>query len=297
MNKKTCLALLTAILMLISFTMIGLAESATVTTKSSPLTMRQTAGNGGKEITKIPKGETVEVLKKGDWALVSYHGKEGYVNSKYLTYAGSAGSSADSSSASSEKSLPEIRFRDLELGITAAEVFSALGDEAPWLDYGKSYSSYLPIDAAECGHAPGDNLHNEKAILIYNLNNNELAGHECWATCLYFVKPVADDRLVEDEMESIFYAGTYALDISAKDDLKAKLTELYGKPVKGKHNRKDAYTWYGKNNTAIYMTQSKQIINYLGISYAWLGFDDIFEDTCAYLDAQPSSPNDSMSGL
>ena len=45
------------------------------------------------------------------------------------------------------------------------------------------------------------------------------------------------------------------------------------------------------------MTQSKQIINYLGISYAWLGFDDIFEDTCAYLDAQPASPNDSMSGL
>lgn len=201
-----------------------------------------------------------------------------------------------SCNAIADERLPEIRFRDLELGTTAAEVFSSLGEMNPHISYGESYGSYIPKNAAECGRVRDNNEHNKQAIMIYNLQNNELAGHECCATCLYFVKPVIDGKLA-DEKDGIFYAGTYALDISAKDDILAKLTELYGKPEKGKHNKKECYTWYGDNNTAIYMTRGSSIVNLLGISYAWLGFDEVFEETCAYLDAQPDTSINSTSGL
>ena len=58
--------------------------TATVVTKSSPLSLRETPGNRGDVILEIPKGETVTVLKQGDWSLVKYGGKMGYVNGKYL---------------------------------------------------------------------------------------------------------------------------------------------------------------------------------------------------------------------
>lgn len=56
----------------------------TVNTKSSPLTLRKTPGNGGAKILSIPKGETVTVLEDGDWPLVEYKGRQGYVNGAYL---------------------------------------------------------------------------------------------------------------------------------------------------------------------------------------------------------------------
>lgn len=57
-------------------------KQAIVQTKSSPLKLRKTPG--GSAILKIPKGETVTVIKDGDWALVEYDGKQGYVDGSYL---------------------------------------------------------------------------------------------------------------------------------------------------------------------------------------------------------------------
>lgn len=206
-----------------------------------------------------------------------------------------------SCAAIADDNLPEINFRGLKLGATASEVFAILGDTNPSLSNGRNYCSYAPINVA--GNSigltvPDDSKNNEMAILEYCFNNKELAGHECWETRLYFVKPVVDGSLVENEMDSVFYAGTYALDNSAKDDIKAKLTELYGKPEKGKHNKKESYTWYGKNNVAIYMTEDSEIRNYLGISYAWLGFEEVFKETCTYLEENcPAKDTSSTVGL
>lgn len=55
---------------------------ARVITQEDPLTLRATAG--GRKVGEIPKGETVEVLAEGEWALVRYGEKRGYVSSKYL---------------------------------------------------------------------------------------------------------------------------------------------------------------------------------------------------------------------
>lgn len=59
-------------------------QTAVVATKSSPLTMRTTPGKNGTKVMSIPKGETVVVLESGDWPLVEYQGKRGYVNGIYL---------------------------------------------------------------------------------------------------------------------------------------------------------------------------------------------------------------------
>jgi len=82
MKKLLGIACIIALL----FACSALAEEALVVTKASPLTMRKTPNNGGSTITKIPKGEIVEVIERGDWALVSYEGKQGYVNGQYLSY-------------------------------------------------------------------------------------------------------------------------------------------------------------------------------------------------------------------
>lgn len=55
---------------------------ARVITQEDPLTLRATAG--GRKVGEIPKGETVEVLAEGEWTLVRYGEKRGYVSEKYL---------------------------------------------------------------------------------------------------------------------------------------------------------------------------------------------------------------------
>lgn len=64
----------------------GTVWTAVINTQNSPLTMRDAPSQSGRTICKIPKGETVKVLKKGDWAKIEYDGEQGYVNGKYLKY-------------------------------------------------------------------------------------------------------------------------------------------------------------------------------------------------------------------
>jgi len=59
-------------------------RTAVVNTKSSPLSMRETPDQSGKTILEICKGETVSVLEEGEWPLIEYGGRKGYVNGKYL---------------------------------------------------------------------------------------------------------------------------------------------------------------------------------------------------------------------
>ena len=57
---------------------------ATIATKTSPLTMRKTPDKEGEKIQTIPKGESVIVIQEGEWPLIEYRGKQGYVDGKYL---------------------------------------------------------------------------------------------------------------------------------------------------------------------------------------------------------------------
>ena len=208
-------------------------------------------------------------------------------------------------SAIAEDNLPEISFRGMKLGATAGEIATIFENEGKFLSLssGDPDCSYSPKDAAYAFMARTydvkDGKYNKEAILINYESSMEIAGHSTWGGIMCFVKPIVNGCISENEMDSIFYAGTYAFDISAKKDLKNKLTELYGKPEKSTYNKNEIYTWYGKNNTAIYMTENRKAIsNFLGITYAWLGFDQVFKETFDYLEANSITPNmNSTSGL
>lgn len=86
MMKKIMVILLCMVVCLMVVT--ACAESAIVDTESGTLNMRKSAKKDSIVIIKIPKGKTVEVLEKGDWSLVEYKGKKGYVNSIYLLFDG-----------------------------------------------------------------------------------------------------------------------------------------------------------------------------------------------------------------
>ncbi len=60
-------------------------QTAVVYNVDEAANMRDKPGGDNKLITSIPKGETVEIIKKdGKWWLVKYGEYEGYCNSKYL---------------------------------------------------------------------------------------------------------------------------------------------------------------------------------------------------------------------
>ena len=59
---------------------------ALVTTKSTPLNLREEPDSDSDSIAKMPKGETVLVKDEIDnWAIVEYNGITGYSNLSYLT--------------------------------------------------------------------------------------------------------------------------------------------------------------------------------------------------------------------
>ena len=61
------------------------SQTAVVYNVDEAANMRDKPGGDNKLIVSIPKGETVEIIKKdGKWWLVRYGEYEGYCNSKYL---------------------------------------------------------------------------------------------------------------------------------------------------------------------------------------------------------------------
>lgn len=56
-----------------------------VNTKTDPLSMRKSASKKAEIICTIPKGKTVEIVKKGtSWHKVKYNGKTGYCSATYI---------------------------------------------------------------------------------------------------------------------------------------------------------------------------------------------------------------------
>lgn len=54
-----------------------------------PVNMRKTASKSGTLIDKIPVGDVVDVLNKGeDWSKIKWHGKEGYMMTSFLVFEG-----------------------------------------------------------------------------------------------------------------------------------------------------------------------------------------------------------------
>ena len=79
-------------------------QAAEYRSTKSPLNMRTGPGANYGKILVIPQGGRVQVISKpGSWYKVSYGGRTGYVNSKYLTAATSSGSIKATPASSSKK--------------------------------------------------------------------------------------------------------------------------------------------------------------------------------------------------
>ena len=64
-----------------------MTENAIVVTQSSGLNLRELPFSGSMALATIPQFATVTVHARGnDWSLISYQGKKGYVDSKYLSF-------------------------------------------------------------------------------------------------------------------------------------------------------------------------------------------------------------------
>lgn len=68
---------------------MGSSTTGRVTTMGGNLNVRERPDIYSRIIGKIPNGKTVSIVNMtGDWYLVSYHGKTGYVNKFYITLNG-----------------------------------------------------------------------------------------------------------------------------------------------------------------------------------------------------------------
>ncbi|MCH5287715.1 MAG: SH3 domain-containing protein [Christensenellaceae bacterium] len=71
------------------------AETATVTTTSGGLNLRETASTDARVLASIPNGASVGVLERGDaWCRVQWNGQTGYVMTRYLSFASAPASRA-----------------------------------------------------------------------------------------------------------------------------------------------------------------------------------------------------------
>ena len=115
--------------------------TATVVSKSKPVSIRKTPDSKGKAVGKAPKGATVNVLEKGGWALVEYEGTQGYIDEAYLSYNDSEPMAHNALPASTDSAAGD------KLAWLAECVAKLYGGDAKSLDSFEACALYL----TECG--------------------------------------------------------------------------------------------------------------------------------------------------
>lgn len=187
----------------------------------------------------------------------------------------------------------EILFRDISWGITYSEACDLM-PEFDWytmyFDMMKTYS----VDEIIYGDYEGIDFENSginmTAIPFYN-KEISVAGYTTSNINLYFSFPVINGIMEQDENNSIFYGARYEFEPentdAMYDDLKTKLSSLYGNPIK-EYNETDYLdiettitVWEGANNTYVSLYADDVVDEVelwpdsLYISYAW-GEGDAF---------------------
>lgn len=194
--------------------------------------------------------------------------------------------------------LPAIDFRGYPLG-------SALAD-MEFEDRKNIYSLYdghaATIEELITSNATVwfDDNKNEATLLYYNFWVDEVAGYHVSDANMFFIRPVVDGMISENDDEAIFFAGKYDFLLNNKgeeayNDLASKLTTLYGEPETKKDVRgQTVLFWYGLNDTAITLYRRRGDVT---LAYVWLGAETLIEEARnAYV--EPVVDNaENMSGL
>ncbi len=200
--------------------------------------------------------------------------------------------------------LPEIDFRGVKLGSTLADVQTVLevnphnAETFCGTDLSEIMFDFYYYASPKYAHPENPGCFLDEEIGYLNL---DVAGYEADHVGMYFVRPVIDGIISDDNSEAIFYAGSYSFssgDINTTvDDLEKKLTTLYGTPEKQKINGGTALVWYGADDTAISLW-SYGTGPYAGLSYVWLGAEALIDEAKnAYEAPAPVDNTNNFDGL
>lgn len=194
-----------------------------------------------------------------------------------------------------EDELPEITFRGARLGATLGEVKETLECSphkgSAWQYY--NVSDILNQKIGLLNVSINENTAAQRVILADDyLLVEDVAGYQPNYTSAFFIRPVADGKLIAEDDSAIFYAGIYTF-VESKEqtkvlykDIASKLTSLYGEPQKDGSR----LYWRGKDSTEIDL-----ILNgtqFVRLSYVWTEAQELI-DTAYAVPAEPAPDNSS----
>lgn len=133
-----------------------------------------------------------------------------------------------------------------------------------------------------------------------------VAGYDTEDCILLFSAVEKDGEFVLTNEDSAFYAAQYTIkpvdSETAKEDLKTKISSIYGEPdsVKEIEPYENAATtqeyiyWYGSNDTVLVLTADSG--GWIYLSYVWLGGEELLNAALDYAEKQLSEGEESVYG-
>lgn len=196
---------------------------------------------------------------------------------------------ADAAISESEKN-PEILFRNNKWGASFSEVKRSYPDNLHLLSPidDKAYEIEYRIFGDENAKRY-DNYVGCNEILSFTLRGKDftVAGYPVAETCVYFAYVPGENGIINhDDPETALYYAYYSiepLDMSVVyNDLKDKLSSLYGNPVDGKMSdiggkyETRYISWFGANDTVLSLVWNGN--KYIVIKYGWLGGNQLLKN-------------------
>lgn len=260
----------------------GTAETtdfAMVNTKKGPLNIWKRP-DGETSLARIPKGETVLILEKGDeWTLIEYEGVSGYVNTQYLQFTGGDAAEKDdptSDIVGAEEKSSEIVFQNIPWGASIVDVERLLKEQGATND---NYDVDTRVESLSYGPNTGHMTEQGLGCRIWDFgvpSQYRIAGYSVDSLFAYCYYDYEEAKVHRDAASSHFILIELELSVTNADvafsDLSAKLSSLYGIETVledstgwissgGNYDTHETWSvWKGDNNTAVVLYQEKDIM-------------------------------------
>lgn len=190
----------------------------------------------------------------------------------------------------------EVQFMNIQWGTTYKEVDEIHGELGLWELYGEEYKTFSVSEVA-LGDYKGIDFEYSDINVIGNCYNSEMevAGYTTKEITMYFAYTLNEDgTLNQNYKDSIFYGARYIFDsqnlAAMSDDLKEKISDIYGEPQKVTTDidlYKNVYTytyWYGANDTLLVMKTLNSendttdlYSDEITLAYVWLPGDEYLQ--------------------
>lgn len=126
------------------------------------------------------------------------------------------------------------------------------------------------------------------------LDVDDVAGYMPFQSLAFFVRPVENGSLVQENDRAVLYAGVYLFEFGTKEvednyrDILGKLTSIYGEPIS--ENR--GFLWQGANQTVIHLTNGgAERTNVVRLSYLWTDAQQMIDEAYAVVADEPAVDN------